>query len=220
MTCCYVGRPEIPGADPDCFLCEGLGFDPTIENVTEACPVCMCDLDAVEYRRENPPEPYAYTDDDRDGILDGVTFAPARWVRGRYTEPITAIVMHRLHRGYHTAGPRYAQTTERHVSWHFAVHRPTFKRPVTQSAPINRRCWHAGKANPYSIGIEHDYPGSGGYTEQQMIASAELVRSLQQLLPHLKRVIAHSRLYPRTRSDPGRGFGWELFRALGLEVVK
>ena len=217
MTCCSAGLPAIRGADPDCFLCEGSGLDPTVSETCVHCPVCMSAVDDIIVRGLEQPLPY--DDTDSDGWLDGVERVPARWVRGVYTKTVYAVVMHRLHRGYHDAGPRYVASGDRRVSWHFTVHRPTFKRAVTQHAPITRRCWHAGRANGYSIGIEHDYPGPDGYTDEQMAASADLVRSLRPLLPDLRQVIAHSHLYPRTRSDPGEGFAWDLFHEMGLEVV-
>ncbi len=211
---CCTNITCLPGADPDCPFCDGLGVDPlqALVSVTLACPLC------TEAPFEAEP---LYIDADDDGWLDGVHKVPAKWIRAPFSIPVTRIVMHRLHRGYHEAGPRYFANPGdgRYVSAHFVVHRSGWSRELTQCAPVNRICWHAGRGNNGDgIGIEHDYPGPDGYSDEMMAVTEKLVLSLLGIHPTIIQVVAHSRL-SESRSDPGDGFDWRRYRAMGLGVV-
>jgi len=98
-----------------------------------------------------------------DGILDGVSFARARWTGGKILPEI--VVLHdtasRLAKGNAAA---YLQNNDAKVSVHFVIERDG---SLKQQVPIDRRANHAGRSsyhgrsgcNGFSIGIELVNPG-------------------------------------------------------------
>ncbi len=98
-----------------------------------------------------------------DGILQGVTFDPARWTGGEIEPDI--IILHdtasRLGRG---SAARYLKSNDRKVSVHFVIERDG---TITQQVRTDRRANHAGTStyhgrrncNRFSIGIEMVNPG-------------------------------------------------------------
>jgi hypothetical protein len=221
----------LPGFDPECPECQGDGYldlytDHLEQSVAEPCPRCLAQPVDLEP---------AWADIDADGWLDGVTKAPARYIGGPLDlAKVDTIVMHRYARGWWAAGPRYfanpvardprtGKLRARYVSAHFSVHKPGWERMLTQHAPISTRCWHAPPLNSTSLGIEHD-AGVRGLDEPwwpaTVEASVQLVASLQEILPALRRLVAHRWVCPRSRRDPGPSFPWERFEGLGLEIVR
>jgi len=239
------------GHNPDCPWCGGDGhvdpgdlYDPAIDGrgidfcEWRPCPYCQADLYSIEDIADDAP-PYA--DDDRDGFLDGVEIVKAKYInRAGVLAPadVIAIVIHRLHRGRHAAGPRYVRTVpqeprksdgklvNRYVSWHATIHAPGWKRLSTQHERYTRKAWHAGSwnqkdavhvGNSNSLGIEHDYT-DGQWPQTMIDESLRVIESYQAVCPNLTMLVAHAKL-SKNRSDPGRGFPWGKYAGLGLELI-
>ncbi len=89
------------------------------------------------------------------------------------------------------------------------------------------RAWHAGAGawgavsdvNSRSIGIELDNTGAQPFPEPQMAALEGLLAGIMErwsIAP--ERVIAHSDMAPRRKSDPGLRFDWRRLARGGLSV--
>ncbi|KIN64311.1 N-acetylmuramyl-L-alanine amidase, negative regulator of AmpC, AmpD [Sulfitobacter noctilucicola] len=96
---------------------------------------------------------------------------------------------------------------------------------VTQMVDENQRAWHAGAGswrgvddiNSRSVGIELDNTGKHPFSEPQMTALEELLRSIMErwaILP--SGVIGHSDMAPGRKSDPGLHFDWARLARQGL----
>ena len=141
------------------------------------------------------------------------------------------MVIHRLWKGRHGAGPNYiSNPTKRHpetkkvipryVSWHYTVHTPGWNRMLTQHASILTHCHHAPPLNGTSCGVELDGPYGGLWHYESMDVTVDLIKHLQTQLPALRRLVAHRWVSPATRKDPGPNFPWDRFAGLGLEIVE
>ncbi|MFC3352576.1 N-acetylmuramoyl-L-alanine amidase [Sphingobacterium zeae] len=92
---------------------------------------------------------------------------------------------------------------------------------VTQMAPFNVRCWHAGSStwaglkglNSYSIGIELQNKGHEIYTEKQISIALEVCQAIVGHYP-IRDILGHSDIAPGRKEDPGRQFPWEKFKSL------
>lgn len=231
LGCCWPHESfePYPWANPDCDECGGDGYvtdsDIFVEHLEQSYfSRCSC-VAKGEYLPHVSDS--AYEDRDSDGWLDGVTFLPARYI-GPALEPdkVTSIVIHSLWKGKHSAGPRYFSSAPdgRIVSAHFVVHRPGWKRMITQCVTTKRVAWHAGnrQMNRSSIGIETDGPfGAETPLEHEtMVTLVDLIRSLQALFPSLTHLRSHRSIRPDKRRDPGSWHDWSYYDGLGLEVVK
>ncbi len=98
-----------------------------------------------------------------DGILQGVSFDPARWTGGEI-EPEIIILHDTASRLVHGTAARYLKSNDRKVSVHFVIERDG---TITQQVRTDRRANHAGTSkyhgrsncNRFSIGIEIVNPG-------------------------------------------------------------
>ncbi len=122
------------------------------------------------------------------------------------------------------AACRWLCDPQSRVSCHYLVDE---EGRVTQMVGEDLRAWHAGQSswchetdiNSHSIGIEIHNPGhTMGYPEfpdLQMRALTDLARDIvdrQGIRP--ERVLGHSDVAPRRKTDPGEKFDWErLYRA-------
>ncbi|WP_343565400.1 N-acetylmuramoyl-L-alanine amidase [Sphingobacterium sp.] len=92
---------------------------------------------------------------------------------------------------------------------------------VTQLAPFNVECWHAGRSswagltdlNRYSIGIELQNKGSEVYTEKQINAAIEVCQTIIAYYP-IREILGHSDIAPGRKEDPGIQFPWMKFKPL------
>lgn len=102
---------------------------------------------------------------------------------------------------------------------------------VYRHVPEDKRAWHAGVSywagerdiNARSIGIEIVNPGHEfGYRdfpEAQIAALIALAQGILQRHPiPPKRVLAHSDVAPRRKTDPGEKFPWARLAAAGVGV--
>lgn len=92
---------------------------------------------------------------------------------------------------------------------------------VTQLAPFNFICWHAGQSkwngltglNNYSIGIELQNTGKQDYTPVQIETALAISRALVDAYT-LEDVLGHSDISPGRKIDPGVMFPMNRFKAL------
>jgi hypothetical protein len=220
------------GFDPNCEVCQGDGYLDLYTGHLEQsvmpprCPAC--NAEPVDIKP-------AWPDTDADGWLDGITRKRARFTGGALDPAkVDTIVMHRYHRGFWSAGPKYfanptardpktGKVVPRYVSAHFSVHKPGWLYLVTQHAPLSVKCWHAPPYNGRSIGIEHDAGPKGldePWWDKTVETSVLLVEAILQRLPNIKQLVAHSHISPKTRRDPGKSFPWERYEHFGLDIIK
>jgi hypothetical protein len=138
-------------------------------------------------------------------------------VRTRAASAITHVVIH-------TMEGHYAHVIE---SWrrgggqacfkaHYAISRAG---EITQCVQELRSPAHANRANPYSVGIEHDGFGRDpyNYTEAMYLASSRLTRDicLRYGIPMDRtRIIGHDEAPGTSHGDPGGYWDWDYYIAL------
>ncbi|MDR3010764.1 MAG: N-acetylmuramoyl-L-alanine amidase [Sphingobacterium sp.] len=92
---------------------------------------------------------------------------------------------------------------------------------ITQLAPFNIKCWHAGVSawagqkdlNNCSIGIELQNKGQEAYTEKQIDAAITICKTICVTYP-IRAILGHSDIAPGRKEDPGTQFPWEKFKLL------
>jgi N-acetylmuramoyl-L-alanine amidase len=102
---------------------------------------------------------------------------------------------------------------------------------VWACAPEARAAWHvrnacshpdvnlgADKVNHWSVSIEvvNIQKDKDTFSDWQVKTTAQIVRYCWAKYPHLKHVVAHAKLDPTRRSDPGKTFPWARFKKLVL----
>jgi thiamine-phosphate pyrophosphorylase len=144
---------------------------------------------------------------------------------GPRARPVSALVLH--YTGMPTAEGALEMLCSpiREVSAHYVVEEDG---RVLQLVPEERRAWHAGQSywagemdmNSASIGIEIVHPGHidpRPYPQAQIDAVIALSRDIcarRGIAP--ERVLAHSDIAPRRKTDPGEFFPWETLAAAGV----
>lgn len=123
------------------------------------------------------------------------------------------------------AHPYFAGIYQLKVSAHLLIRRDG---QIVQYVAFDQRAWHAGvseyrgrsRCNDFSIGIELEGADSGAFEERQYVALKEVIEALLQHYPGLsrQRIVGHSDIAPRRKTDPGKGFDWtKLWQLLGTE---
>lgn len=122
--------------------------------------------------------------------------------------------------------PYFLEIARLEVSTHCLIRRDG---SITQYVPFTKRAWHAGvsafdgreNCNDFSIGIELEGTDTLPYDKLQYLALASLVAFLQTLYPKITcdRIVGHSTIAPKRKTDPGPAFDWELFIKL-LEMYR
>ncbi len=117
--------------------------------------------------------------------------------------------------------PYFKGVYQLNVSAHVLIERDGH---CVQYVPFDKRAWHAGKSvyegrercNDFSIGIELEGTEFVGYTEQQYVRLAAVIRTLLEAYPKLstQRITGHSDIAPGRKTDPGASFDWQ--KLLGL----
>ncbi len=102
---------------------------------------------------------------------------------------------------------------------------------VWACAPEARAAWHvrnacshpdvnagATKVNHWSVGIEvvNSQTVRDGFSDWQVLATAQIIRYCWAKYPNLKHVVSHAKLDPTRRSDPGKTFPWARLKRLVL----
>jgi N-acetylmuramoyl-L-alanine amidase len=161
-----------------------------------------------------------------DTSLDADWREAANYEPRRDDQPPTILLLH--YTGMATAQKAidWLCTADSRVSCHYLVDEAG---RITQMVPEGMRAWHAGESfwagetdiNSASVGIEIANPGHGlGYCdfpEAQMRGVEALCSDI--IARHLirpERVLAHSDVAPRRKSDPGERFDWSRLAGYGI----
>ncbi|WP_448137493.1 N-acetylmuramoyl-L-alanine amidase [Sphingobacterium siyangense] len=92
---------------------------------------------------------------------------------------------------------------------------------ITQLAPFNIKCWHAGLStwagqrdlNNCSIGIELQNKGTESYTEKQINVAIAVCKTIVRTYS-IREILGHSDIAPGRKEDPGIQFPWGKFKPL------
>jgi AmpD protein len=103
------------------------------------------------------------------------------------------------------------------VSAHFLIRRDG---EIIQFVPCSARAWHAGlsswrgreRCNDFSIGVELEGADTVPFTDAQYTQLTALTRALRARYP-IADIAGHSDIAPGRKTDPGRCFDWQRFRA-------
>ena len=145
-------------------------------------------------------------------VVHGISLPPGKFGTG---------LVERLFQGALdvAAWPELADLAGMRVSSHLLISR--WGR-VTQFVPFHRRAWHAGASthegrancNDYSIGVELEGSDDRAYTNTQYERLAQVLGALFRRYPALapERVVGHSDIAPRRKTDPGPLFDWPRLR--------
>ncbi len=119
------------------------------------------------------------------------------------------------------AHPYFAEISHLTVSAHLLIDRLGH---IVQFVPFNKRAWHAGEScfqgvdncNDYSIGIELEGTDEEAYTNEQYRALAAVSDRLMASYPHItdERIVGHSDIAPKRKTDPGPAFDWQYYKDL------
>ena len=107
------------------------------------------------------------------------------------------------------------------VSAHLLVRRDG---SLVQFVPFSGRAWHAGEScfegrarcNDFSVGIELEGTDCTPYDARQYERLAGVCRVLMQRWPAItaNRIVGHSDVAPRRKTDPGPAFDWRRLKGL------
>ncbi len=113
----------------------------------------------------------------------------------------------------------FAELENLKVSAHLLIRRDG---EIVQYVPFNMQAWHAGisnykgndQCNKFSIGIELEGTDYDEFTELQYLALITITRVLLQTYPQLsaERIVGHSEIAPKRKTDPGTNFNWRYYR--------
>ena len=114
--------------------------------------------------------------------------------------------------------PYFEEIFDMKVSSHLLIERDG---SITQFVPFNKKAWHAGvssyqgreNCNEFSIGIEIEGTDDTAYAKEQYNSLIEITNELLKNYPDIQknRIVGHSDIAPKRKTDPGESFDWELF---------
>jgi AmpD protein len=144
-------------------------------------------------------------------VIHGITLPPGEfggpWIRQLFTNDLDS-----------TAHPFFESLLNLRVSAHALIRRDG---EVEHYVPPHRRAWHAGVSefrgrsacNDFSIGIELEGTDDLPYTPAQYLSLASVVAELRVHYPAITedRIVGHSAIAPRRKTDPGPAFDWGRF---------
>jgi len=120
-----------------------------------------------------------------------------------------------------TEHPYFREIQQLKVSAHLLIDRAG---TLIQFVPFHQRAWHAGvsefegrsRCNDFSIGIELEGADHIPFTDSQYSVLARVTR---QLIDHYQlitkdRIVGHSDIAPRRKTDPGPAFDWQRYRQM------
>jgi N-acetyl-anhydromuramyl-L-alanine amidase AmpD len=140
--------------------------------------------------------------------------------RGNYSvgrsSGIWAIVIHETD-GSWTSATNWFRNPYSHVSAHYIVR--AWDGAVLQFVAESDTAYHATIANPWSIGIEHEFDRRYGiyHTDAQYRSSARLVCAIASrygIPVDRNHIIGHNEVPGSTHSDPGPWWNWNYFMSL------
>jgi AmpD protein len=119
------------------------------------------------------------------------------------------------------AHPYFMGIVDNRVSAHLVIDRAG---TVTQFVNFDERAWHAGEScfdgrsncNDFAIGIELEGTDTTAYTALQYDVLAAVARLLMARYPLITagRIVGHSDVAPKRKTDPGPAFDWHRFHTL------
>jgi len=147
--------------------------------------------------------------------LDWIPAARSNYDVGR-TAAITTIVIHETDGSYISALNWFRNPRSR-VSAHYLVQ--AWGGGITQFVAEGDTAFHARNANPYTIGIEHEYNPRQAiwHTNAQYRSSALLVCAIARRygIPIDRRhIVGHNELPGTDHSDPGPTWNWNYYMSL------
>jgi N-acetyl-anhydromuramyl-L-alanine amidase AmpD len=147
--------------------------------------------------------------------LEYVPASRANYDAGR-TAAITTIVIHETD-GTWLSATNWFQNPRSHVSAHYLVR--AWDGGIMQFVAEGDTAYHARNANPYSIGIEHEYDPRHAipHTIAQYRSSALLVCAIAKRygIPTDRRhIIGHNEVPGTDHSDPGPTWNWSYYMSL------
>jgi len=124
-----------------------------------------------------------------------------------------------MNRPVWSALPDLRELSGLRVSAHLLIRRGG---TLIQYVDLGARAWHAGESsfrgrracNDFSIGIELEGAEDFAYTREQYASLAATTRHLRELFPMITpdRIVGHSDIAPRRKTDPGPRFDWVAYR--------
>ncbi|HEY7625174.1 MAG TPA: N-acetylmuramoyl-L-alanine amidase [Candidatus Limnocylindria bacterium] len=147
-----------------------------------------------------------------------ITYIPA--ARANYdvgrTAPIVAIVIHETD-GSYTSAVNWFQNPRAQVSAHYLVR--AYGGGIIQFVAESDTAYHARVANPWSIGIEHEFDPRHAiwHTDAQYRASALLVCAIARrygIPVDRSHIIGHNEVPGTDHSDPGPTWNWNYYMSL------
>jgi AmpD protein len=118
-----------------------------------------------------------------------------------------------------TQHPYFESIADLKVSSHFYIRRSG---ELVQFVATTDRAWHAGLSelqgldtvNDFSIGIELEGCDEQDFCDAQYTALAALSQCLIEAYPAITkhRIVGHSEIAPRRKTDPGPCFDWQRYR--------
>ena len=147
--------------------------------------------------------------------IDWIPAARSNYDVGR-TRAIVAIVIHETD-GTYLSAVNWFQNPRSQVSAHYVVR--AYGGGITQLVAESDTAYHAKLANPWSIGIEHEFfPRYGIYhTDAQYRASAQLVCAIArryQIPTDRAHIIGHNEVPGSDHRDPGPTWNWVYYMSL------
>lgn len=147
--------------------------------------------------------------------IDWIPAARANYDAGR-TMRITTIVIHETDGSWFSALNWFRNPRSR-VSAHYLIR--AWDGVIMQFVAESDTAYHARNANPYSIGIEHEYDARHGvwHTDAQYRSSALLVCAIGHRygIPlDRDHIVGHRELPGADHSDPGPTWNWTYYMSL------
>ena len=147
--------------------------------------------------------------------LDWVPAAAGNFSPGR-SAPIVAIVIHETDGSYSSAINWFRRPGSR-ASAHYLVR--AWDGEITQLVAESDTAYHARDANPWTIGIEHEFYLRQGilHSDAQYRASAKLVCAIARRydIPlDRKHIVGHRELPNQYHGDPGPFWDWNYYMSL------
>ena len=147
--------------------------------------------------------------------LDWIPASASNYDVGR-SMPITVIVIHETDGSYFSA-INWFQNPRSHVSAHYLVR--AWGGGITQFVAESDTAYHAKAANPWTIGIEHEFDPRHGiwHTDAQYRSSALLVCAIARRygIPlDRSHIVGHNELRGTDHSDPGPTWNWNYYMSL------
>jgi N-acetyl-anhydromuramyl-L-alanine amidase AmpD len=147
--------------------------------------------------------------------IDYIPAARSNYDVGR-TSPIVAIVIHETD-GSWISATNWFQNPRSRVSAHYLVR--AYGGGIIQFVAESDTAYHARVANPWSIGIEHEFNPRQAiwHTDQQYRASAQLVCAITRrygIPVDRAHIIGHNEVPGTDHSDPGPTWNWSYYMSL------